>query len=832
MGEAGQRPKPYRIIGAYDSETTNLNDGFAKSAFPILHQLGLIEGTIDSITADNVEQRTNVRMFRHSIELYEALDTIADNVFRFVPVICCHNLSFDMYGLAPWLDGHNVKVLAKSQQKPISFTILDDEEQPRLVIWDTLVFSQKSLGYMGEECGYAKLSGSWDYNKIRTPETPLTSEEVAYAEHDIYSLLAWLGYWCRLNPDISPAELGQRVVSKTGVVRRRRVQRFGKLRGQGAKKPVEKFWSFMNHQNMFVDDDELFTCMAATRGGFTFCARNNANRVFDFSEDEHIHVYGYDATSQHPSQMVSHRYPVRFEKSRPEDLTRAFRIISMHTVHDVLDHYERPFGVAFYGAFKFKGLKLKPGTLFERFGIAPLAAARCTAQYKKDAFVAEENQQGEEFREHLGSVGYRDSAVNPTYAFGKLEAADECILYLTELAAWEVSQAYSYDSVEGLNGYLTLSFDKPTDMCTISVMQFYDAKNEFKHAQSWFFGNDEPDDLEELIGYGIPEFVVNGMANHTIDDSTVKSTYLGLKADLNALFGIEACNEYRRDTVLGAGGIEYIGGFGIENAPEHPKAWYQCGQRIVGWSRIAQIIVMELCEPYIETIVNGDTDSVKFVVKDENIEPMNEALGIMNRAIDKAKHDVCGRVRRAFPEQYSPLDGIGYYVLEFKTLQFCAAWNKAYCIRELDKRDGKHHVSFTLAGVPCGYKGKGRSINQLADWLMESEGWTFGDVCDRFLGYNTTYSHSITGLNARSFPEWGDLFTGKVTDCEGNESRVTEPAALCLYPMAKTVNDTGTAENRGNMIHALRNRPSVKTNGCIVLPDGIIDIDEVIGNEP
>ena len=36
-----KRPyKPYRIIGAYDSETTNLSSGVDKRAFPILHQLG------------------------------------------------------------------------------------------------------------------------------------------------------------------------------------------------------------------------------------------------------------------------------------------------------------------------------------------------------------------------------------------------------------------------------------------------------------------------------------------------------------------------------------------------------------------------------------------------------------------------------------------------------------------------------------------------------------------------------------------------------------------------------------------------------------------------
>lgn len=816
--------KPYRIIGAYDSETTNLSSGVDKQAFPILHQLGLIDVPINTIDNTNVERLTRLYLYRHTIELYQALQRIADAYVSYVPVVCCHNLSFDMYGLAQWLSEQpNVRVLAKSQRKPISFTILDDDKQPRLVIWDTLIFAQKSLGYMGDECGYPKLAGDWDYDLIRTPNTPLTKEEQLYAAHDIYSLLAWLGYWCRLNPDISPDDLGLRVVSKTGVVRRRRVQRFSKLKGKGFKRDVGHFWSFINNQNAFDTDDELYICQAATRGGLTFCSKANASRVFDFTEGEGRKVYGFDATSQHPSQMVSHRYPVRFRQATAENLTLAFQNIQLTTLDDVLRHYEKPFGVAFYGAFYFKGLKLKEGTPFGDWGIAPLAWARCK-EYRIEATIAEENQQGEEFRQHMANLGYKDRVTDPMYSYGKLESATSAVLWLTELAAWEVCQAYTFDSVEGIQGYMTLSFDKPSDMCVISVMQFYAAKNAFKQARGNYYANRPLDNQSELLSLGIPEFVVTGMQNHTIDDSVVESTYLGLKADLNALFGIEACNEYRRDTVLESTGIEYTGEFGVVNAPKQPKAWYQLGQRIVGWSRIAQCVVMMLCYPYVETCVNGDTDSVKFVIKDAELDHVKHALARMDAAIDKAKADVCSRVRRSYPDQYDPLTDIGHYVLEFSAYRFCAAWNKAYCISEYDPRDKREHIRFTLAGVPT------KKVNRLADSLVQ-KGWTFADVCDTFLGYNVTYAYDITGLNARAFPEWGDMYTGKVTDYQGHTSQVTEPSALCLYPMAKTVNDTQNAENATNMQVAVRNRPQVNIEPVIITTDGIRRIGDMINGD-
>ena len=819
----GKGFKPYRIIGVYDSETTNISDGADKSAFPILHQLGLIDVPISTIDNGNVEKFTRLYLYRHSLDLYDAMERIAQANVAYVPVVCCHNLSFDMYGLAPFLAEHDVRVLAKSQRKPISFTIMDENGQPRLVIWDTLVFAQKSLGYMGDECGYPKLTGDWDYDLVRTPDTPITEQEKGYAAHDIYALLVWLGYWCRLNPDIKPDDLGLCVVSKTGVVRRRRVQRFSKLKGKGYKRTVGQFWSFINAQNMFDTDEELYTCQAATRGGFTFCARGNASRVFDYTPNEGRRVYGFDATSQHPSQMVSHRYPVRFKQATAENLTMAFQCIELITLDDVLAHYEKPFGVAFYGAFEFTNLRLKRDTPFGDWGIAPLAWARCR-EYEWQETIAEENQQGEEFREHMATLGYRDKVERPTYAYGKLESAESAVLWITELTAWEIAQAYEYDSVRAIRGYMTLSFDKPSDMCLISVMQFYAAKNAFKHARGCYYAGKSLDNQKELLSYGIPEFVVSGMQDGTIDDSVVESTYLGLKADLNALFGIEACNEYRRDTVLTSNGIEYTGEFGVVNAPKQPKAWYQLGQRIVGWSRIAQCIVMMLCHPYVETIVNGDTDSVKFVIKDENLGKVKHALERMDTSIDRARHDVCSRVRTHYPEMYDSLDGIGHYVLEFDTLRFCASWNKAYCISETDPRDNQEHIRFTLAGVPT------KKVNKLADSLVK-RGWTFADVCDTFLGYNVTYAHDITGLNARAFPEWGSMYVDEVTDYQGHTSKVAEPSALCLYPMAKTVNDTANAENANNMRCALRNRPQVNIEPVIITLDGVKRIGDMINGE-
>ena len=803
----GRDRKPYRIIGAYDSETTNIYGNGTHSAFPILHQLGLLDCLVETLDSDTVEQHTRIELYRHAVDLYARLNEIAQTGFPYVPVICCHNLSFDMYGLSPWLDSlDNVRVLAKSKRKPITFTICDNDGNARLVLWDTLVFTGQSLDSMGRDCGYLKASGKWDYNLIRSPETPLTDDEIEYSKKDIYALLAYMGWWLQRNPDIEPSKLGLNVVTKTGVVRERRKILFDSKRGNGCKYNIGRFWHYLNKQQQPKTDDELYTMFACTRGGFTFCSSKNAGIPFEL-EGTDLSIMGFDATSQHPAQMVSHFYPVNFHETEARTLDFAFHNVTKRTVDFVLQHYEKPFNVAFNAAFEFTNLRPKQGSLFAEYGIAPLASARILEDYKE---IDEDNEQAQQFREHLVKLGYQDSCKNPRFEFGKLVSADTAVLFLTELAAWEMAQAYEWDSVKAIGGYLTGRFVRPSDMSTVSVMTFYKAKNEFKRARESYYKTGTITNGEILKSLGIAESIVTLMETGNATDSEVDSAYQSTKVNLNALFGIEASNEYRRDTILTSAGIDYAGEMGISNAPKNPKAWYQFGQRIVGWSRIAQILNMQLAYPYIETVVNGDTDSIKVVCRECNREKVVRALDVYSCAVDNAKEIVMRRVENAYPDYYDELRNIGHYELEFEVKRFCASWNKAYCIHDIDPRNGKRKFAFTLAGIPAR-----AGVNQAAD-QFHANGMSYNDVCSLMLGYNVTYSHSVILLNARSFPEWGSAYVDSVEDYLGKVTKVYEPAALCLYPMSKTVNDTRNFENRINGEIAKANNPNINTEPVVI----------------
>ena len=457
----------------------------------------------------------------------------------------------------------------------------------------------------------------------------------------------------------------------------------------------------------------------------------------------------------------------------------------------------------------------------------PLASAR----YKTPEQIAQDEENGDKaaYMEYMQQRLYCDTAENANCAFGKLVSASKARLYITELTAWEIWQCYEWDNVHAIHGYETGKFCRPSDMDIISVMQFYKAKNEFKKARESYYNTGSITNGVKLIELGIAPAIVDEMEKGLISSGDIEGVYLSLKADLNSLFGISCSNQYRRNTIIDEAGISYIGEFGICNAPKTPKVWYQFGQRIVGWSRIAQICTMLLCDGHIETCINGDTDSVKFVVKKENLTDIDTCISILSAAIDKGKAFVCNRVQVAFPDLYDDLRDIGHYVLEFKTDRFCASWNKAYCIQSIGK-DGKRHFSFTLAGIPTK-----KRVNDIFSFIgidgyadrLYLMGKTFEDICNTLLGYNVTFANDVIRLNARTFPEWGSMVVERINDYRNITSLVSEPAALALYPMSKTINDTRSNDNYVNSVYALRNNSNVNLKPKLVISSGIIDITTI-----
>ena len=808
--------KLYKIVAFYDSETNNVEDiHLNHAAYPVLHQFGYLKYAhckLKDITPENVKRLLSIKTFRYTYEACNFLDEIASYYSDkdIIPVVAIHNLSFDMYALSSWLNSKEVRPLAKSATKPITFTILDEAGNPELVLFDTAQFSLKSLARMGQDCGMPKLVGSWNYNFQRTPETPLSKQEMEYALQDIYTLAAWLGFWARNNPDIDENKLGLNVVTATGVVREKRKLLFDGLKGIGNKYNIGRFWLYQNRKEAPKTDDELFTMQACTRGGFTFCASSHASIPYDLKQDS---VFGYDATSMHPSEMISHAYPQEFKKASIAALKYAAITVQNTSINWILANWYKPFPVAFNAAFEFINLRPKENSLYKKEGIYPLAWQRLS---KTKLAINEDNEAQSNFLEYISQLGYKDSASGAVHNFGKLVSAEKCVLYLTELAYWEVCQAYDFDEVIPLHGYITGRFCKPTDMSVISVMHFYKAKSIFKNAMLEYEKTNTISNADDLVKYA-PDGIVREMAAGSASLNDVKAQMQNIKASINALFGIECTNEYRDNTILTENGITYAGNIGLDNAPKNPKSWYQFGQRIVAWSRVMQHIAMNLIYPYVKGIICGDTDSLKLYASENNINLIDKELAKISRAIDRGKAICCSRVKAAYPDYYDELKGIGYYVKEFEAKQFCASWNKAYAIKD------EKGYNFTIAGITTNRRyidadgnEYANSYNDLANWLEQNKGYRFEDVCNLLLGYNVSIHSSITKINSRRIPEWGSSICARFTDHTGKAALVSEPASVALYNDAKMIGGIEKDENKCNLEIALKNNPHISIDYVII----------------
>lgn len=158
------------------------------------------------------------------------------------------------------------------------------------ILTDTYQLTGKSLRKIGEELaeemGNEILKGDLDYELIRTPNTPLTSDELHYMLQDVNILLE-LGYkeiYC------SPYDISDLPLTSTSKVRKA-------LRGAVPYKEKVKIW------NTKPDFMATITNREAFYGGFTHANATKCMRVF-------YDVECYDITSAHPTAMLIYQFPV------------------------------------------------------------------------------------------------------------------------------------------------------------------------------------------------------------------------------------------------------------------------------------------------------------------------------------------------------------------------------------------------------------------------------------------------------------------------------------------------------------------------------------------
>lgn len=216
-------------------------------------------------------------------ELNDFLNVLSDTPKDINIIIWVHNLSFEFHFLVNIL--HNVQPFCRQPHKPMKFTSGDF---PHIEWRCSYMLTRLSLATWGEQLGCKKLVGALDYEKIRTPKTPLTKTKLDYAERDCIVVYNGIKDYLKKYQYQTDIPLTQ-----TGTVRRE------------VKELLTSDSYYVKYLKKLVphNADEYERLRAVFAGGYTHANRAKAG-IIQSGIIEH-----YDFASSYPCEMVKQKYP-------------------------------------------------------------------------------------------------------------------------------------------------------------------------------------------------------------------------------------------------------------------------------------------------------------------------------------------------------------------------------------------------------------------------------------------------------------------------------------------------------------------------------------------
>lgn len=822
--------KEYRVTAIFDTETTNIGEGAETRAYPILYIFNDLRATpLESYTPDT----DDVRFYRHTSEALAYIDDLITygRAHGYVPIIAAYNLMFDMHTLMMELaQSYTIEVNAQTATSVYTLDLCVDGNVV-CRFWDTFYLEMGGLRAMGETCGLPKAVGDWDYSLVRTPETPLTEEELFYARRDVQVIPQYLQWLLRANHWLTSDMLGCRVLTKTSLVRQMARREIGgrRITLQGGKKITLQRAFEMTCDQEFPKNYESYALRKACfRGGLTFTSAKTASVVVD-------NVASLDVTSMHHAFINGRRLPVKFAVTPSEILQIACERIVSTPLEDVLRNYSDPFRTGLHVAIGFTNLRLRTNTCFADWGIAICPRSKFVKTLQADTDYSN-NERAKTQENSIRAHGYVDSAVNPVFAFGKLYRADECILHVNEIELWNVAQVYDFDEMHVLYGEATTKTIVPPDYVTLQSNMLFarktDVKNLIKHYTE---GVPYAGDIPESIPEGIARDARTGTLSMKFLQSYYGST---VKGQFNGIYGTQAQDVMKADyRVTETGELEVdkntvcIPENFAKKRPKTPRVCYTYGMRIVAGSRMHLLIAMMLIYRRFGarvTVTGGDTDSLKIsCANDVTDTELLDALEPLHTAIENAINLTMRRVRNTAPDMASTLDHIGKFEVEdcggtTRYAEHMELWNKARVSLDMS---GRVHV--TCAGLP-----RPDGVYTIEDCIKDimCMGHGFAETVRLALGYDVLVDYEICHTLQRNRPHVWDRYVGTVTDYRGTTCHVDVPEAIALYPSGRWLGESDKQANGENLAYmrAVYNRDVEISPRELVVRDGspmIVSID-------
>lgn len=822
--------KKFKIAAIFDTETTNIGTGAETRAYPILYIFNDLRNTpLESYTPDT----DDVRFYRHTSETLTYIDNLIEygRAHDYVPIIAAYNLMFDMQTLMLEL-AQSYAIKANAQTATSVYTLdlcVGDNVVCRF--WDTFYLEMGGLRAMGETCGLPKAVGDWDYSLVRTPETPLTEEEKFYARRDVQVIPQYLQWLLRANHWLTSDMLGCRVLTKTSLVRQMARREIGGRRVtlQGGKKITLQHAFEMTCNQEFPKDYKSYALRKACfRGGLTFTSAKTASVVVD-------NVASLDVTSMHHAFINGRRLPVKFASAPTDILQIACERIVNTSLEDVLLNYDDPFLMGLHVAVRFVNLRLRENTCFDDWGIAICPRSKFVKTLQADTDYSN-NERAKTQENSVRAHGYVDSAVNPTYAFGKLYRADECILHVNEIELWNVAQVYAFDEMHVLYGEATTKTIVPPDYVTLQSNMLFARKTDVKNLiKGYTEGVPYAGDIPESIPEGIVHDAKTGDLSMKFLQSYYGST---VKGQFNGIYGTQAQDVMKADYRVTETGELEVDKTTVctpdnfaKKRPKTPRVLYTYGMRIVAGSRMHLLIAMMLIYRHFGArvaVTGGDTDSLKISCDDDVSDAeLLDALKPLHNAIENAINRTMRRVRNTAPDMASTLDHIGKFEVEdcggvTRYAEHMELWNKARV--SLDK-NGRVHV--TCAGLP-----RPDGVYTIEDFIVDvmHAGHGFAETVQTSLGYDVLVDYEICHTLQRNRPHAWGRYVGTVTDYRGATYHVDAPEAIALYPSGRWLGESDKQANGENLtyIRNTYNRNAETTPRELIIRNGkpmIVSID-------
>lgn len=255
------------LITAFDIETTRLQDIEQSIMYVWQWQFG-DEYTVVGRTWEQFEA------FQRKLKA-----VLADSVL----VVFVHNLSYEFQFLRGIYPFNQDEVFAIKSRKVLKCNMHECFE-----FRCSYIHSNMNLDTYTKKMGvqHKKLTGTFDYNKIRYPWTELSDKEIAYCVHDVQGLVEAIEIEMRHDGD----NLYTFPLTSTGYVRR------------DAKKAMAQVnYRFVKEQ---LPDYEIYKMLReAFRGGNTHANRYYTNYTL-------YNVHSADRSSSYPDVMCNCKFPI------------------------------------------------------------------------------------------------------------------------------------------------------------------------------------------------------------------------------------------------------------------------------------------------------------------------------------------------------------------------------------------------------------------------------------------------------------------------------------------------------------------------------------------